>query len=77
MGNRLAEQQKALNDNVRPSDEEGGGPALSSGLTFNLHSYLDLLSLFPRLLRPLHRSLFQHPIMASACCLSCGVHSWK
>ena len=26
---------------------------------------------------PLPRPLFQHPITASACCLSCGVHGWK
>lgn len=26
---------------------------------------------------PLPPSFFQHPITASACCLSCGLHGWK
>lgn len=55
----------------------------SSRFSFNLRSSLDLplfpFSSVPPLLVfcPLPRPFFQHPITASACCLSCGVHGWK
>lgn len=56
----------------------------SSPFSFSFYCFLDLSFPFFTVSPPscplslsVSPSFFQHPITASACCLSCGVHGWK
>lgn len=75
----LAQQQKAgwtITPDLEIGTRRGGMLQLAlisiSTLTFEFYfnppSLASVLSV---------ACFFQHPVMASACCLSCGVHGWK
>lgn len=77
--NSLAEEQKAgPNDNMRPWDgnKEDRG-LISQLLQPPFLPWPPLSFIVSCLFFVLSHSFFQHPITASACCLSCGVHGWK